>query len=913
MADFIARLKVDSKEYDSKIDRARSGLLHLEESLKEAGKDFRQADQAQVKFVQDLGKMETVSRSARGQMNELKNAFTDLSVQYKRMSDLERQSPIGKAMAQSLGQLNGRIATLRTDLAGVEKQLGGMSGGGLGIGASIGGALKSFGPAALAAGGVMAAMNGLKSAMSDMVSINMQFEQSSANLAAVMGTTRDQTAALTAQAKQLGATTQYTAVQITELQTNLARLGFTESEILNSTKAVQALATATGAGLGDAANLAGAALRGFGMNAAEMERVASVLAVSTTKSALSFEKLAAAVPIVAPVAKQFGMTIEDTVTLLGKLSDAGFDASTAATSTRNIFLKMADSSGKLAQALGRPVRNVEDLGDALTELKNRGIDLAEMLELTDKRSVAAFATFIDNASTLKDFKASITDCSDALQGMVDEQLNTLQGSVTIMKSAWEGLMLTFSNSNGILKQTTDALTRLLTAWTNWRNRNAGGDAAIGSYEQGLTTEAKGQMDMLYKSYKAGGTTDQQIKAKADSATESLIKERDAVRDLYDQIVALNKATGGEYMTKLPVLEAQAQAMFPDRKAYDNNYIAKYIAGLNDKIAAQQYLAGLATPASVVTPAGGGVSVSAPAPKTTKADKGKWWGADMSKMFEVGSLADLEQQAAMVRESMKAATTPEEYKEMEAHLNEIIAKMKELKGEVDVTFTPGSLNDLNQQLKEAEAQLANLTVGTDEWAAALENVRQKQDAVNAARAAIQGQTSDVKDMKQAWGFAASAIGSVGSALQQIDDPTAKIAGIVAEAIANVAAGLGQMLAMPQSTAQSWGWIALAASGTATMISTIAAIKTATSAGKYAEGGVVGGNSYNGDKLMAWLNSGETVLNQNQAGRVLEGLRGSAVGIGNLELTTKVSGEDLMIILNNTNRARGGSRGYYSNVH
>ena len=209
MADFIARLKVDSKEYDSKIDRARSGLLHLEESLKEAGKDFRQADQAQVKFVQDLGKMETVSRSARGQMNELKNAFTDLSVQYKRMSDLERQSPIGKAMAQSLGQLNGRIATLRTDLAGVEKQLGGMSGGGLGIGASIGGALKSFGPAALAAGGVMAAMNGLKSAMSDMVSINMQFEQSSANLAAVMGTTRDQTAALTAQAKQLGATTQY--------------------------------------------------------------------------------------------------------------------------------------------------------------------------------------------------------------------------------------------------------------------------------------------------------------------------------------------------------------------------------------------------------------------------------------------------------------------------------------------------------------------------------------------------------------------------------------------------------------------------------------------------------------------------------------------------------------------------------
>ena len=132
MADFIARLKVDSKEYDSKIDRARSGLLHLEESLREAGKDFRQADSAQVKFVQDLGKMETVSRTARGQMNELKTAFTDLSVQYKRMSDLERQSPIGKAMAQSLGQLKDRIATLRTDLSGVEKQMSGLGTSGLG-------------------------------------------------------------------------------------------------------------------------------------------------------------------------------------------------------------------------------------------------------------------------------------------------------------------------------------------------------------------------------------------------------------------------------------------------------------------------------------------------------------------------------------------------------------------------------------------------------------------------------------------------------------------------------------------------------------------------------------------------------------------------------------------------------------
>ncbi|MBQ1780446.1 MAG: phage tail tape measure protein, partial [Bacteroidales bacterium] len=598
MADFIARLKVDSKEYDSKIDRARSGLLHLEESLREAGKDFRQADSAQVKFVQDLGKMETVSRTARGQMNELKNAFTDLSVQYKRMSDLERQSPIGKAMAQSLGQLKGRIATLRTDLAGVEKQLGGMSG--LGMGGALKGAFSMFGPAALATTGVMAAVGGLKKVMGDVVNINMQFEQSTAVLASIMGKTTSEISDLTAQAKQLGAATRYTAMQITELQTNLARLGFTSQEILNSTTAVQALATATGADLGEAANLAGAALRGFGLNAAEMERVASVLSVSTTKSALSFEKLATAVPIVAPVAKQFGFTIEDTVTLLAKLSDAGMDASSAATATRNIFLRMANESGKLATALGRPVHSVEEFGEALKEMRERGMSLSDILNMVGVRSTAAFAVFADNADTLKDFKQSITDCSDAMHDMESKQLNTLQGSVTIMKSAWEGLMLTFSDSNGILKQTTDALTNLLQAWTNWRKRQQGGDEAIGTYQRQLTTEEKNQLKSRVETFRKGGQSDETILNNANEAVRGLESQKEAVQRAFnDYIDALKNPNDTELISALysritGIKNPTIRQIFDRGSAEQAMY--KSLALKNEEIERQNYIAGLVTPA-----------------------------------------------------------------------------------------------------------------------------------------------------------------------------------------------------------------------------------------------------------------------------------------------------------------------------
>lgn len=453
--------------------------------------------------------------------------------------------------------------------------------------------------------GVYAAINATKKVIGDMVRINKQFEQGTAVLASIIGKTTDEISALTNQAKQLGATTRYTAMQITELQTNLARLGFTEQEILNSTKAIQAFATATGADLGEAANLAGAALRGFGMNATEMERAASVMAVSTTKSALSFEKLATAIPIVAPVAKQFGFTIEDTVTLLAKLSDAGMDASTAATATRNVFLKMANDSGKLSQALGRPVHSVEEFGEALKEMKEKGMSLNDILQMVGVRSTAAFAVFADNADTLKDFKQSITDCGDAMGEMENKQLNTLQGSITILNSAWEGLMLTFSESNGTIKKVVDSLSDLLQAWTRWRNRNAGGDTAIQSYELGVSNSQKQQADQIVAGYRAGGSTDKQIADNITKTKQKLQEEEAELRKVYDlwekryNLIKSGKS-GLANSDEFALLREKGLSNTTDVR--DN--LAMQIAGLRDQQAVQDYMLGLVTPASSSTSTSG---------------------------------------------------------------------------------------------------------------------------------------------------------------------------------------------------------------------------------------------------------------------------------------------------------------------
>lgn len=153
----------------------------------------------------------------------------------------------------------------------------------------------------------------------------------------------------------------------------------------------------------------------------------------------------------------------------------------------------------------------------------------------------------------------------------------------------------------------------------------------------------------------------------------------------------------------------------------------------------------------------------------------------------------------------------------------------------------------------------------------------------------------------WGEALNSIGGLSSALASIEDPAVKVLGIIAEAIATVALTFAKSL---KGTLSPWDWIAGAAAGTATMISTIAAIKSAT-AGSYAEGGIVPGNSYSGDRLTANVNSGELILSASQQNVLASRLQNNSPQ--NLRLTATIKGTDIQLALNNT--ARMQRRGTY----
>ena len=160
--------------------------------------------------------------------------------------------------------------------------------------------------------------------------------------------------------------------------------------------------------------------------------------------------------------------------------------------------------------------------------------------------------------------------------------------------------------------------------------------------------------------------------------------------------------------------------------------------------------------------------------------------------------------------------------------------------------------------------------------------------------------EAKGVEEGFESAAGAIQAVGSAMSQVEDPAVKVMGIVAEAIATIALTFAKSL---KGTITPWDWIAAAAAGTSTMIGVISAIHSSTG---YANGGMIKGNTYSGDQLMAQgpdggligLNAGEIVLNKAAQGNLASQLNDNSNATP--RLMAEVSAEQIRFVIRNNRR-------------
>ena len=226
---------------------------------------------------------------------------------------------------------------------------------------------------------------------------------------------------------------------------------------------------------------------------------------------------------------------------------------------------------------------------------------------------------------------------------------------------------------------------------------------------------------------------------------------------------------------------------------------------------------------------------------------------------------------------------------------------------------GIVNNLD--LSAVQQQLAEgMDIPDDYWEGLVKKINEKLAelgiepiSIDLKTGNINSVTKDARNMSKEWQAAASAIQSVGMAMNTIEDPAVKVIGTVAQAIATVALAASQAMAAKDTTFSGWAWIGAAASITGAMISTIAAIHSATG---YAQGGIVdgrgggfvGGMAYSGDQIgNVRLDSGELVLNRAQQNNLAGQLTGNPMQ--NMHLTASISGEQIRLVLNSNGRRTG----------
>jgi myosin heavy subunit len=351
----------------------------------------------------DLG-AQLLKLEANGQRNT--KAYRDLAAQYRATTQAAQAGDTQlKKLDKTVGDNFRNVGNYQSALGGLKNVLGqlGLAMGAGAIARDVFGVIKDFG-------------------------------QANQTLAAILGTTADQTENLQKQQKQLGASTSFTAAQVAELQTELAKLGFTQEQIEQSTEGVLMLAKAAGTDLANASAIAGSTLRGFGLEANEMGRVTDVMAKSFSTSALDIEKFKESMKLVAPIAATAGVSLEEATAMLGSLANAGISGSNAGTALRRILSEVA--------ATGKPVK------EAFKEMAERGMDVADANDEVGKNAASALLILNKSTEGTDALTETYKNAAGSAKEMSEVMDDSVSGALDRLRSAYEGLILDMNDATG---------------------------------------------------------------------------------------------------------------------------------------------------------------------------------------------------------------------------------------------------------------------------------------------------------------------------------------------------------------------------------------------------------------------------------------------------------------------------------
>lgn len=862
MAKSVLELAVNTGKWDAGIKKAQTSLNNFIDANGGLQKTLQKDSSSVQQFVTMMGKIDSTAKTGKGQINDYRAAFEQLSRVYGQLTEQEKQSPLGQSMAQSLDQIKQKAAAARQELEEINRSFSGLKApDGGGAGGGFGDLTTALFGADLAAGLAKDALSAVGEVIADTTrravelstqaeGVRMAFDR--LNRPDLLEQLRAATHGTVNDIELMKAAVKFDDfnLSIDELGTMLA---FAQQKAKDTGQSVDYLVDSIVTGLGRQSTQI---LDNLGLSQAEVkQRTQETGDMTVAVGQIIREQMQAAGDYVETAADRAAAANAELDNLLIELGDRMRETfGIGSMEEFSVFMQT-----RVAEAILYTVEWFNDAKTAIDKVWNSYMELTAPLNAVYNK-VEDIAN--SNAVTRWMFKIQslihpLTQAYTLIKmignelglggggGGVGSTMSRVSGYIGEAKNQGNGDKYTVVSRGGkVMSATHTGADGSVIDYTS----QAQGRAAAGGGKKGGGRGGRG----------GGGRSGGSATQKQAPVEGSIDWQAAKVKELQE---AWRAAADDDARAKIKKQLDEANAVLEkmegkvkEEKAPEK---AEGISGVN----AEAFDAMIKTYQDMLK----------------SADFGTALYENLSN-----NLADTNTLKSVLQYMFQNGITGVEFNAEELW-NSILG------GE----NIPDSVWEELQE--EINAKLAEMN---------LEPIK-----INVKTGGIEKTKKDTEGINKSLGTAAQAAQAIGSALNQVENPAAKVLGIIAQAIATIAQGMASALASKSTTSTGiWGWVAAAAAGVATMVSTISAIHSATG---YAEGGIIKGNHNSGDLLMGsvngtpvGLNSGELILNRAQQYSIANALDG---GMQNLHLTATLRGEDLRLSMNANGRRTG--RGEY----
>lgn len=463
--------KIDAyKKQESALESNRQKLAQLtaehEKLQKEISETEEPTDELREKLAKNekqiaatTAKIETQEKRLKSLGAELSDAGVNTSNLTAENERLAKAYDKVKSSQEELAKVNAAIQKNNDAISKTKTQLAGV----IGTAAAVGAAIYA-GP----------------------VKKSAEFQAQMSTVQAISNATADEMSRLNAIAKEMGATTQFTAVEAGQALEYMAMAGWKTEQMIGGLPGIMNLAAASGEDLGSVSDIVTDALTAFGMTADQSGRFADVLAQASSNANTNVAMMGATFQKVAPVAGALGYSVEDMSLGIGLMANASIKAETAGTSLKTALANMAKPTKQMKTYMdkyGISLTNadgsmktfrevVDNLRSSLGGL-SESEQVAAATAIFGKESFAGMLAIV-NASDA-DFQKlsdSINNSAGAAERMAAIKLDNLEGDITLLKSATDGLQIALGDALlPTFREGTQRITELVTKLTEFINAN----------------------------------------------------------------------------------------------------------------------------------------------------------------------------------------------------------------------------------------------------------------------------------------------------------------------------------------------------------------------------------------------------------------------------------------------------------